>query len=130
MNRTRIRKPQVEYTKEDLKRMGLLHNSDTRPKAELTDESWQVEFELRRKFIKDHPQDKTRLKTNDFEGLTLNSFYVEFINDSLKELKAGETIYCYYIYQIEELLKFHKNTLKTKYMPMYGCWAAWLGKSA
>ena len=125
-----MNKPKEIYTKEDLKKMKLLHNSDNRPSKVLTDESWQVEFELRRRFVQSYPGDKKRLKTNDYEGMSLNSFYVEFINDSLKELKAGETIYCYYIYQIEELLKFHKNTLKTKYMPMYGCWAAWLGKSA
>jgi hypothetical protein len=46
------------------------------------------------------------LSDNDGNFDTLDNTYVKFINDVLGQLRKGKIDYCYYIYQISDLLRF------------------------
>lgn len=116
----------------------VLFNKNGRPSETLTDKQWQKDFEIRKKFITPYSTNIKRLggKHSKVSGIwneeTMGTYYGEtnwqqycsYINDVLKNIRKGEIEYCYYIYQIIDLLKFHYDTLKTSYCDGY--WAVWL----
>ena len=125
-------------TLEELKEMRIVSNTNGRPSSTLTDEKWQKEFNVRKMFITPHGKGITKLKGKNstesgrwddkkqgtYYGQTNWQEYCSFINDVLNNIRSGQTDYCYYIYQIMELTKFHFNTLRTKYCDGY--WEVWL----
>ena len=129
-------------TLEELREMKLVSNTNGRPSSTLTDEKWQKELNIRRLFVVPVSKGITRLGQNmqysketgywneetmgTYHGATNWQEYCSFINDMLKNIRAGQVDYCYYIYQIMDLLKFHYNDLKTKYCDGY--WMVWLAK--
>ncbi len=127
-------------TLEELKELKLISNTNGRPSSTLTDETWQKEFAIRKLFITPYKQGTKRLKTKGsteygnwneetkgtYHGRTNWQEYCAYINDVLKNIRSGQRDFCYFIYQIEELLKFHFDTLKTKYCDGY--WEVWLEK--
>ncbi len=126
---------------EELKKMRVISNTDCRPTEHLTDETWQKEFEIRKLFIT--PYDKkvqklggrfskesargTAENCRTYDGCTNWQSYCTFINDILRNIRAGQVDYCYYIYQIMDLAKLHFHDLKTKYCDGY--WEVWLDSS-
>ncbi len=127
-----------EMTLEELRELKLISNTDGRPSSVLTDEKWQKEFELRKLFVEPYGK-KVKLlggkhskesgvwteETNgQYDGQTNWQSYCSYINDILRRIRKGRTDYCYYIYQIMDLAKFHPNDLKTKYCDGY--WEVWL----
>ena len=60
----------------------------------------------------------------EYYGTTNYQEYCSFINDILSNIRSGQIDYVYYIYQITDLLKFHYDTLKTRYCDGY--WEVWL----
>ena len=126
------------YTLEDLRKMRLISNSNGRPSSTLTDEKWQKEFKLRKMFITPFRKDVKRLggkyskesatwneeTMGEYQGQTNWQEYCSFINDVLKNLRSGQTDFCYFIYQIIDLLKFHYDDLRTRYCDGY--WEVWL----
>lgn len=106
-----------EVLKEKLNIHNLQNNITT-----ITNEEWQQEFQLMKKCIKPVSNCKlTRhvlnncilgrrwnLTDNEYSD-TQDKRYVDYINSVLKEIKSGETDYCYYYYQIIDLLKFEAN---------------------
>ncbi len=121
----------LEFTKEELRKMKLIQNTDRTPRHGLTDPEWQVEFELRKKFIEPYPDHIKRLKPRRDEENTENGRYKNFINDVLHNIESSHlgSDYCYFIYQIEDLLKFHKDDLRTFYMADAQCFMVWLDES-
>lgn len=129
-------------TLEELREMKLVSNTNGRPSSTLTDEKWQKEFNIRKLFVKPVNKDITKLGQNvkysketgywneetmdTYHGTTNWQEYCSFINDMLRNIRAGQVDYCYYIYQIMDLLKFHYNNLRTKYCDGY--WEVWLEK--
>ena len=129
-------------TLEELREMKLVRNTNGRPASTLTDEKWQKEFNIRKLFVKPVNKDITKLGQNvkysketgywneetmdTYHGTTNWQEYCSFINDMLRNIRAGQVDYCYYIYQIMDLLKFHYNNLRTKYCDGY--WEVWLEK--
>lgn len=129
-------------TLEELREMKLVSNTNGRPASTLTDEKWQKEFNIRKLFVKPVNKDITKLGQNvkysketgywneetmdTYHGTTNWQEYCSFINDMLRNIRAGQVDYCYYIYQIMDLLKFHYNNLRTKYCDGY--WEVWLEK--
>lgn len=125
-------------TLEELKEMRLVSNTNGRPSSTLTDEKWQRELSIRKMFIT--PFDKNVKKFggkhskesgywNDetqgtYHGCTNWQQYCSYINDILNNIRAGQIDYCYYIYQIMDLAKFHYEELKTRYCDGY--WEVWL----
>ena len=135
------RKEEEKYrhmTLEELKEMRIISNTNGRPTPYLTDEKWQKEFNVRKLFITPHSKDVKKLKGHHskesgkwneetqgtYHGQTNWQEYCSFINDVLKNIRSGQVDYCYYIYQIMDLAKFHFNTLRTRYRDGY--WEVWL----
>ena len=123
-------------TLEELKELRLVSNTNGRPSSTLTDKKWQQEFEIRKLFVNPTSEKKMVGKfsresgvwneeTNGtYDGITNWQSYCCYINDILKNIRAGQTDYCYFLYQILDLLKFHHDDLKTKYRDGY--WEVWL----
>ena len=127
-------------TLEELKEMKLISNTNGRPISTLTDEKWQKEFNVRKLFVKPYSKKIKRLgqlrrdsqetgywneeTMGTYHGATNWQEYCSFINDVLRNIRAGQVDYLYYIYQITDLLKFHYDDLKTRYCDGY--WEVWL----
>ena len=135
------RKEEQKYknmTLEKLREMKIVSNSNGRPSSTLTDKKWQKEFDIRKLFITPFPKDVNKLAGKyskesgiwneetqaTYHGKTNWQEYCSFINDVLKNIRSNQRDYCYFIYQIEELLKFHFSDLRTKYCDGY--WEVWL----
>lgn len=125
-------------TLEELREMKIVSNTDGRPIPSLTDEKWQKEFQVRKMFINPYPKDYKKLRgkyskesglwndetQGEYHGATVWQEYCAFINDALDCLRHGQMYYCYYIYQILEIARFHYKTLRTRYCDGY--WEVWL----
>ncbi len=110
-----------DMTLEDLKELRLISNTNGRPTSSMTDEKWQKEFNLRKLYIIPHPKEITKLKgrysresgmwneetQGTYYGCTSWQSYCSYINDVLNNIRAGQVDYCYFIFQIIDLLKFH-----------------------
>ena len=125
-------------TLEELRELKLISNTNGRPTSDMTDDKWQKEFNLRKLFITPYPSDIKKLKgkyskesgywneetMGEYYGCTSWQSYCAYINDILSNIRAGQVDYCYYIYQILDLVKFHYNNLMTRYRDGY--WEVWL----
>ncbi len=124
-----------QMTLEQLRAAKQISNTNGRPAFHLTDEKWQKEFAIRKSFLQ--PYDKNIKNLNGKESGTWNEesrgsyygctnwqSYCSYINDILNNIHQGGTDYCFFIYQVMELAKFHFNDLKTKYRDGY--WEVWL----
>ena len=125
-------------TLEELKEMKLISNTNGRPSSTLTNEKWQKEFNIRKMFITPYPKNIKKLKgkhskesgmwnediQGTYYGCTNWQSYCSYINDVLSNIRSGQVDYCYYIYQILDIAKFHYDDLKTRYCDGY--WEVWL----
>ena len=125
-------------TLEELRERKLISNTNGRPTSSMTDEKWQKEFNIRKLFINPLPKDIKRMQgkyskesgswneetQGEYHGATNWQQYCSFINDALSTIRSGLTEYCYFIYQIDDLLKFHHDDLRTRYCDGY--WEVWL----
>lgn len=125
-------------TLEELREMKIISNTDGRPPYDLTDEKWQKEFKVRKMFITPYPKNYKKLggryskesglwndeTQGNYDGPTNHQINCSHINDILCNIRSGQVDYCYYIYNIMELAKFHYNSLRTKYCDGY--WEVWL----
>lgn len=142
LNNKKMEEKYKTMTLEELREMRLISNTNGRPSSTLTDEKWQKEFNIRKLFVKPVNKNITKLGQKNamsretgywneeiwgkYQGATNWQEYCSFINDILSNIRAGQVDYCYYIYQIMDLLKFHYNNLRTKYCDGY--WKVWLEK--
>lgn len=127
-------------TLEELKKLKLVSTTEGRPSSTLTDEKWQQEFKLRKMFITPYEKSIKKLgggfskesgmwnteTMGKYYGQTNWQEYCSYINDVLNNIRAGQADYCYFIYQIIDLAKFHYEDLRTKYCDGY--WEVWLEK--
>lgn len=125
-------------TLEELKEMRIVSNTDGRPLSTLTNERWQKEFNIRKCFITPYDKSVKRFggkfskesgmwneeTMSNYQGQTNWQQYCSYINDVLRNIRAGQIDYCYFIYQIVDLLKFHYDDLRTRYRDGY--WEVWL----
>lgn len=131
-----------KMTLEELRKKNIISRTDDRPSDSLTDEKWQKELEIRKFFIQQYKDGKTKRLSGKYTiesgkwseeihgkylGCTNWQSYCTYINDILRNIQGGQVDYCYYIYQILDLLKFHFNDLKTRYCDGY--WEVWLDKN-
>lgn len=138
--RKEMQKKYKGMTLEELREKKFISNTDGRPLPSLTNEKWQNELAIRKLFIQPHSNTKKRFgekfsknyeknienQYDTYLGVTNYQQYCHFINDILKNIRSGQVDYCYYIYQIIDLLKFHYNDLQTRYCDGY--WEVWLDK--
>ncbi len=140
-NKIKLKNEEGKYknmTLEELKELKLISNTNGRPSSSMTDEKWQKEFNLRKLFITPYPKGINKLKCQyskesgmwnektqgTYYGPTSWQSYCSYINDVLNNIRAGQIDYCYFIYQIMDIARFHFNTLRTKYCDGY--WEVWL----
>lgn len=109
-----------------------------RPEFGLTDKEWQEEFAIRKLYVTPYKQYHTKMggrysqdvrkwnedENGEYKGATNWQQYCFYINSILSSIRHGEHDYCYYKYQIMDLLKFHHDTLRTRYCDGY--WEVWL----
>lgn len=109
-----------------------------RPEPGLTDKEWQEELAIRKLYITPYGKYVAKLTgrysresnlwnseiNGEYHGPTNWKQYCDYINSVLSAIRSGERDYCYYKYQIMDLLKFHYDTLRTKYRDGY--WEVWL----
>ena len=122
---------------EDFKRLQptLQNIGNGRPSKNLTDNQWQENFLIYKLHVRPYPQNIKKMggrfsqearKYDDekYLGPTNWQQYCFYINSVLSAIRHGEHDYCYYLYQILDLLKFHHDTLCTRYCDGY--WEVWL----
>ena len=104
-----------------------------RPSPGLTDRRWQQEFQSRKSQIKPYGANHTRMggrfsrescRDNTYDGPTNYQQYCHIINDMLSVIRSGKIDFCFFTYQIMDLLRFHYDDLRTKYIDGY--WMVWL----
>lgn len=107
-----------------------------RPSPNLTDQKWQEQFNLMKLYVKPYVRKRNSMpglhryesgkeySNMEYCGATNYQTYCTFMNDMLKNLKSGSKDYAYFGYQIRDLLRFHYDTLRTKYCDGY--WQVWL----
>ena len=139
-NKRNEEKKYQNMTLEELREMKIVSNTNGRPTSTLTNEKWQKEFNVRKMFITPFSKDVKKLggkyskefgiwneeTSGEYHGQTNWQEYCSYINDVLRNIKSGQVDYCYFIYQIMDLAKFHygNKQLKTKYRDGY--WEVWL----
>lgn len=101
--------------------------------VDMTNEEWQTYFTKLRNKIK--PISERRMRTTysmwingykdisyfEYRGNTEWENYCKFINSILNAIRRGKSDYCFYIYQIADLLKFEHDRLKVIWLPKYQC---------
>ena len=121
---------------EDLKNINL---GKGKPNPNMDNTQWQEYFNFMKLSIQQSKDKYIRFNScpiivnsyiNDnqfmYQGETQWSTYRAFINNALKTIRSGEYDYCYYIYQIADLLKYEHDNLVTLWLPEYKCFQVWL----
>lgn len=106
-----------------------------RPSTKMTNSQWQQKFQIMK--VNTIPSKEKKLiscvgSSRDY-GLTGGDYqetayvrYKQYINDVLRTIRMGHEDYCYFTYQIKELLRFEHERLKTRYIPSDQLWIVWL----
>ena len=61
----------------------------------------------------------------EYHGETSACRYRQFINNILQAIRCDEFDYCFYIYQIRDLLR-HEPNLQSRYLPYWDCFQVWI----
>ena len=123
----------------NIKKMRQFINKRGRPTTELTDRIWQkIFYQLKENNIPYIDGEKKYMKANYTLKASINEFgefeiditsdykrYCLFINQTLREIRNKNKGYCYYYYQICQLLKYHAN-LKSRYNAFDRYWEVWI----
>jgi len=110
--------------------VSLIHNIDSIP-VDYSDSQWQVDYlALKEQNVPSSlsymPVVSEWIPNHEaYHGMTQYQCYCKFINDILSVIREGEVDYCYYIYQIIELLKYEPN-LKASWLSEFRCFKVWL----
>lgn len=130
-----------QFSVEDLKSMRLFLTSKGRPTSDMTDEIWQKLYVQLKKKVEPYRDGSTKRMNARCSVPVINDWgvyeedktsdwkrYCMFINSALDDIRGGQHTLCFYYYQILQLLKFHKETLRTKYNKKDTYWEVWLEK--
>lgn len=123
----------------DLQDMRLFITKKGRPTKALTNSIWQrIFYQLKIGTIPYIDGEKKHMSAitsravldewGDFpiDQTTDYKRYCMFINQALREIRQGKVTYCYYYYQIAQLLKFHQTKLRSRYNELGHYWEVWL----
>lgn len=109
-----------------------------RPDALMTDAKWQKRFAVMRTIVTPSLESKMSKRVggifvngeriNDNIDKTQLSWirYRSYINDVLSQIRQGKHDYCYFIYQITDLLRYENTRLQTRYFPDGEYFEVWL----
>lgn len=87
---------------------------------DMTDAEWQTFFTQMKDDIKPIGMDYMPIPEEGAEDLARGFQYGHFINDILDVIHLGKTEYCYYIFQIRDLLRYEPQ-LKAKWLQEDEC---------
>jgi len=113
----------------------LSRSTHGRPSPTLTDKTWQQELAIRKLHITLHKNIKrlsggffkeSTADLKEYHGTSNWQSYCAYINDVLRNIRSGKIDWCYFDFQILDLLKFHYDDLRTRYCGGY--WEVWLEK--
>lgn len=103
------------------------------PPKDYTDEQWQTDFsnlklQIKQGSAKSMPSIREVSETiyQEYHGKTQYQRYCDFINSVLKNIRGGYIDYCFYIYQIAELLKYEHDNLKVVWLEAERCFRVFL----
>ena len=107
------------------------------PKGSLTEEQWDAIFgrlyestrQSRQKYMLGRSEETKFFGAHYIDSSTDDGIwerYCQFINDVLRNIRKGETDYCYFVYQIADLLQFEHERLIAKWMPRLKCFCVHL----
>ena len=100
---------------------------------DMTDLAWQQYFsELKNEVKPSSQENMTSRNYIDVDGriesthLALSNSakwmsYCAFINNILNTIRKGKKDYCFFVYQVADLLQFEHDRLKAKWLPKYEC---------
>lgn len=111
------------------------------PSVHMTDAQWQEKFRLMKQTVR--PSGLRRMPGSriceavyrpdgwhdTYDGITNWQMYAMYINDTLSQLRLGETAYAWFTYQIRDLLRFEHERLCSRYCPRDRMWTLWLSGS-
>ena len=113
-----------------------------RPPSNMTDEQWQQYFSLLKQMISQGSEKRMKssfakstvngvAEQSEYSGETSYVHYCQFINSVLRTIRGTPSEpprhdYCYFIYQIAELLRFEHDRLNVVWKSDYGCFEVWL----
>lgn len=97
-----------------------------RPPKEYTNKEWLSDFENLKRTVIPAQEDRMRVipdtpSYGSYHGKTQYQNYCSFINNILRNIRRGEVDYCYYIYQIADLLKYEKERLEVQWLQFERC---------
>lgn len=97
-----------------------------RPPKEYTNQQWQSDFEIIKQTVIPAQESKMRVirdapSYGSYHGKTQYQNYCSFINNVLNNIRCKEVDYCFYIYQIMDLLKYEKERLEVKWLQSERC---------
>ena len=112
------------------------------PPSNMTDKQWQQYFSLLKQMISQGSEKRMKssfakstvngvAEQSKYSGETSYIYYCQFINSVLHTIRGTSSEpprhdYCYFIYQIAELLRFEHDRLKVIWKPDYRCFEVWL----
>ena len=109
------------------------------PNPLMTDKQWQEYFNVMKLSIQQSKDRRMKAppspiivnhyisdSQSPYCGETQYTKYRNYINSVLSAIRKGECDYCYFTYQIADLLKYEHDNLKTLWLPEYGCFRVWL----
>ena len=105
-----------------------------KPPKNYSDLQWQQDFSRIREMVQPSSLKKMNVIqephnfVGTYHGNTQYQYYCDFINDILSNIRRGEVDYCFYIYQISELLKYEHDRLQAELLPNDGCFKLSLNK--
>lgn len=101
-----------------------------KPPEGMTNPEWQKYFAQMRKQVKPsysrymvYPT--YRGQNDEYYGDTIYQTYCKFINNILRAIRSGECDYCFFVYQVAELLKYEPR-LQSKWLPDAECFQVWI----
>lgn len=108
------------------------HISKGKPSASMTDKQWQEQFQILKAITIPSRFSKMRLiylsdaDNQNYHGDTIYSYYCRYINNVLESIRSGKHDFCYFTYQIIDLLKYEKHKLMSKYHPQDQVFEVWI----
>ena len=106
------------------------------PPSGYTDEQWQRDFSVLKSLVKKSKfnqmtviPENSNYKDEPYHGKSQYQYYCDFINDILSQIRKGKIDYCFYIYQIAELLKYEHDSLNAEWLEDERCFRLSLNKT-
>ena len=113
--------------------LAMVTQNTKSPPIDYTDNQWQSDFTDLKSQIKQcnsslMPSIREVSETiyQEYHGKTQYQRYCDFINSVLKNIRGGHIDYCFYIYQIAELLRYEHDNLKVTWLEAERCFRVFL----